>query len=148
MISSSTSIPVPSDKTSTATTTDEGLPPVITSVDETTITKTEKPSETENPLPPVIKSQPDNVETKPSTSNLTSGYSVQLAALPANKPADLTPYAKANDIGKLYVKEGDKYKRVRLGVYKSKSDAQAAQKQLIGLGYPCLLYTSPSPRDS
>ena len=135
LISSSTSIPVPSDKPSSTTTTDDKLPPVIVSVDETTITKTEKPSETETPLPPVIKSQPDEPATKPSTSKTSSGYSVQLAALSLDKKANLDRYAKARKIGEIYVKKGSKYQQVRLGVFKTKSEAQAAQKQLAKIGH-------------
>lgn len=98
-----------------------------------------------NPLPPVITSVPDttpNTETSTGTNtssssdnNLTSGYSIQIAAVPSNAQIKGSRYTKAENIGNLYIKNDGKYQRVRIGVYASKSEANRVQEKLAAAGY-------------
>jgi tetratricopeptide (TPR) repeat protein/cell division septation protein DedD len=70
-----------------------------------------------------------------TSTTLTSGYSVQLAAVPGNKPDVSGHQSKVGSGYKVYfVREGN-YAKIRVGVFSSKEDAQEALKKIKGQGY-------------
>ena len=71
-----------------------------------------------------------------SSEGVSAGYAVQLAAIRPSKTIDLNKYsARLSSIGKVYVKEGTDYNRVRVGLFNSKSEAESAKNQIKSAGY-------------
>jgi len=69
-------------------------------------------------------------------STISSGYAVQIAAIRPGKPLDLNKYSsRLSSIGNVYVKKASDYNRVRVGVYGSKSDADAIKTEIRAAGY-------------
>ncbi len=70
------------------------------------------------------------------STGISQGFAVQLAAIKPNKPVDLTQYkAKLTNIGKVYIKEGSDYNRVRVGVFGTKAEAESAKSEIRAAGY-------------
>ncbi|MBL7825262.1 MAG: carboxypeptidase regulatory-like domain-containing protein [Saprospiraceae bacterium] len=61
-----------------------------------------------------------------------NGYSIQLAAMP-EAPTDqkLGTYESLTKDGNLYVKEENKYHKIRLGIYPTKQEAEAIWKKVV-----------------
>lgn len=72
--------------------------------------------------------------TTPATRPTGSGYAVQLASL--SKAPDMSRFGNLSDLGQVYsVNEGNTYK-IRLGIYQTRAEANAAKAALAGRGYP------------
>ena len=70
------------------------------------------------------------------SNTVNAGYAVQLAAIRPSKPIDLNKYSsRLGSIGKVYIKEGSDYNRVRVGVFNTKSEAESAKSQIRAAGY-------------
>jgi hypothetical protein len=67
-------------------------------------------------------------------ATVSSGYAVQMAAL--SKAPDMGQFAQLSDLGQVYsVNEGGTYK-VRMGIFQTRAEAEAAKAALAGRGYP------------
>ena len=92
-----------------------------------------KPSSTTTPAP--TYSTPSRSHSS-NGNNISQGFAVQLAAIRPSKTIDLQKYSsKLANIGKVYIKEGSDYNRVRVGVFNTKSEAESAKSQIRAAGY-------------
>ncbi|MEM1319861.1 MAG: carboxypeptidase regulatory-like domain-containing protein [Bacteroidota bacterium] len=74
-------------------------------------------------------------EPPPSSPAIEEGFSVQIAAVYANRKADITKYRKLNSIGNLYSRTEKGYKKFRIGIYATREAAVEAQQKLRAEGY-------------
>ncbi|PHI21918.1 hypothetical protein CEQ90_01115 [Lewinellaceae bacterium SD302] len=63
-----------------------------------------------------------------------SGYSVQLASL--SKEPDMGKFAVLSDLGQVYSKPENGVYKVRMGIFQTRAEAEAAKAALAGRGYP------------
>lgn len=71
-----------------------------------------------------------------NANNTSYGYAVQVASLSNNKVVNLGNYnAKLGKYGEIFIYEEKGRKKVRLGLYATKSEALAMQKKARALGY-------------
>lgn len=71
-----------------------------------------------------------------------NGYAVQMASL--KKAPDMTRFNNLSDIGQVYsVNEGGAYK-VRMGIFQTRAEADAAKAALAGRGYPSTFIVTDS----
>ena len=71
-----------------------------------------------------------------TATTMQSGYAVQIAAIKPGKTINLNSYSKANSSSaKVYVKEGSDYNRVRVGIFNSRAEAEAAKSNIKAVGY-------------
>ncbi len=101
-----------------------------------------KDTDISDTTPPVVKNDNDTETTTTTTDPLspkptttTKGFSVQIAAIPMSANFSLDKYKKAKSVGNLYDKTSDTYRRIRVGIFNTKAEANAAQKRLTSLGY-------------
>ena len=79
-----------------------------------------------------------DTEEPPSTSEtdvIQEGYSVQIAAVDDDKPVPVGSYAGLKEIGNLYSRPQNGYKKVRVGIFPSRDEAETARIQLRSKGY-------------
>ena len=80
--------------------------------------------------------QPASRSSYSSTSTISSGFSVQIAAVKASKPLDISKYtSRLSSIGNVYVKKASDYNRVRVGVYRTKAEAESIKSRVNAAGY-------------
>jgi cell division septation protein DedD len=94
------------------------------------------PQTTRAPMPSTSTVAPSYPSRAISNGSIQAGYAVQIAAIKPGKTIDLNAYAKANSaVAKVYVKEGSDYNRIRVGVFNSRSDAEAARSNIKAAGF-------------
>ena len=86
---------------------------------------------------PVTSAPTATYPSRAITSNtMQVGYAVQIAAIKPGKTIDLNSYSKVNSAtSKVYIKEGSDYNRVRIGVFNTRSEAEAAKVNIKSAGY-------------
>lgn len=92
-----------------------------------------------NTYPPTTPSAPTTeTTTYPSTTtntNISAGYAVQVAALSANNPADLSVYSSLADLGTVYYTTVGNINKIRVGLFTTKAEAQRVAKTIKTRGY-------------
>ncbi len=63
------------------------------------------------------------------------GYSVQLAAVPDGQSVEVNKYAPMSTAGNVYGRNEGIYKKVRVGIFSTRAEAQAAQAQAKSNGF-------------
>ncbi|MEO1518604.1 MAG: carboxypeptidase regulatory-like domain-containing protein [Bacteroidota bacterium] len=105
--------------------------------------------------PPVKKDKPTSppkvTDTKESTEEpevtIEKGYSVQIAAVAMGKEVIPTKYKRLADLGNIYSRPERGFKKVRLGIFPSRSEANEARKKVVGKGFKSAFVVSESLDD-
>ncbi len=69
------------------------------------------------------------------STNVSSGYAVQVAAVSANKNADLSKFSSLSDLGTVYYTPAGNIYKIRIGVYATAEEARAVATRIKGRGY-------------
>ncbi len=98
-----------------------------------------------SPSSTVVTSVPNNTrttKTTPSTiggvSSVTpnqKGYSVQISAVYGNERLQLSDFDNIRGLGNMYTKPENGYKKLRMGIFESKDQANSAQEAIKRAGY-------------
>ena len=67
--------------------------------------------------------------------NVSSGYAVQVAAVSANKNADLSKFSSLSDLGTVYYTPAGNIYKIRIGVYGTAEEARAVAARIKARGY-------------
>ena len=78
---------------------------------------------------------PSGGNTGGSNPNISSGYAVQVAAVSANKNADLSKFSDLSDLGTVYYTPVGNIYKIRIGVYATAEEARAVSKRIKARGY-------------
>ena len=68
-------------------------------------------------------------------TNISSGYAVQVAAVSANKNADLSKFSSLSDLGTVYYTPAGNIYKIRIGVYATADEARAVAARIKARGY-------------
>ncbi|MFN4256356.1 MAG: carboxypeptidase regulatory-like domain-containing protein [Saprospiraceae bacterium] len=74
---------------------------------------------------------PEKTAAAPSTVR----FAVQLAALKNDKTVNLAPFVKAGDVGNLYTSPANDLVKIRVGIWETNEEAEAAQARVVKLGF-------------
>ena len=80
-----------------------------------------------------------NVESSDEGSveeSLQEGFAVQVAASYGEKPIEVDLYKKLEGIGNLYSRPESGYKKVRIGIFENREEAEEARKSIVKNGFP------------
>ena len=68
-------------------------------------------------------------------TNVSSGYAVQVAAVSANRNADLSKFSSLSDLGTVYYTPAGNVYKIRIGVYATAEEARAVATRIKARGY-------------
>ncbi len=91
-------------------------------------------------LPPEEEPKGSETTDDPATPEVVedvvqSGFSVQIAAMGLNQNVDPKMYAKLQSIGNIYSRPEKGFKKLRIGIFESKDEADAARRKIAQQGY-------------
>ena len=75
------------------------------------------------------------VKTNPKPQVVQEGFSIQIAAIGIDENIKVGKYASLTEVGNLYGRQQKGMKKIRVGIYPSRSEAVEAQKEITAKGF-------------
>ncbi|MEM8908177.1 MAG: SPOR domain-containing protein [Bacteroidota bacterium] len=119
---------------------DEGL----VNTDPASPPRTSTPSTTDDPAGPTVTEDPivkvkeepiDTDDDTPEDFEAQEGYSVQVAAVVDHQKVNVGKYLKLEDYGNVYSRAEKGFKKVRIGIFPTRADAEEARKDIVRKGF-------------
>lgn len=77
-----------------------------------------------------------SAETTPTEIEEQEGFAVQIAASFGDQVVDTRPFKSLEDLGNIYSRPEGGYKKVRIGIFENREEAEVALKKVVTKGFP------------